>query len=81
MGGLLECTERLSYILSQGYHVADVAILYPVEPVVAGYGNEAVEAAFAAGEAIYRDGIDFDYMDYESLGPRRGARRPVACGR
>lgn len=68
MDGLLECTERLSYILSQGYHVADVAILYPVEPVVAGYGNEAVEAAFAAGEAIYRDGIDFDYMDYESLG-------------
>ena len=68
MDGLLECTERLSYILSQGYHVVDVAILYPVEPVVAGYGNEAVEAAFAAGEAIYRDGIDFDYMDYESLG-------------
>ena len=62
MDGLLECTERLSYILSQGYHVADVAILYPVEPVVAGYGNEAVEAAFAAGEAIYRDGIDFDYF-------------------
>lgn len=67
MDKLLECTERLSYILSQGYHVADVAVLYPVEPVVAGYGNEAVEAAFAVGEAIYRDGIDFDYMDYESL--------------
>lgn len=67
MDKLLECTERLSYILSQGYHVADVAILYPVEPVVAGYGDEAVGAAFAAGEAIYRNGIDFDYMDYESL--------------
>lgn len=76
MDKLLECTERLSYILSQGYHVADVAVLYPVEPVVAGYGNEAVEAAFAAGEAIYRDGIDFDYMDYGSL-----ARAEVRDGR
>ena len=76
MDKLLECTERLSYILSQGYHAADVALLYPVEPVVAGYGNEAVEAAFAAGEAIYRDGIDFDFMDYESL-----ARAEVRDGR
>lgn len=76
MDELLACTERLSYVLSQGHHVADVAVLYPVEPVVAGYGNEAVEAAFAAGEAIYRDGIDFDFMDYESL-----ARAEVHGGR
>ncbi|MCD7932351.1 MAG: hypothetical protein LUH15_13895 [Tannerellaceae bacterium] len=31
MSSLLECTERLSYLLSQGYHQADIAILYPVE--------------------------------------------------
>lgn len=67
MGILLECTERLSYILSQGYHVADIAVLYPVEPVVAGYGDSSVKTAFAAGENLYRDGLDFDFMDYESL--------------
>ena len=43
MGPFLECTERLSYILSQGYHRADVAILYPVESVVAGYDQTAVQ--------------------------------------
>lgn len=68
MKPLLECTERLSYILSQGYHVADVAVIYPVEPVIAGYGDKAVNTAFSAGEHIYRDGIDFDFIDYESIG-------------
>lgn len=75
METLLECTERLSYILSQGYHVADVALLYPVEPVVAGYGKKAVDTAFKIGENIYKAGIDFDFMDYESL-----ARADVANG-
>ncbi len=67
MKNLLECSERLSYILSQGYHVADIAVLYPVEPVVAGYGDKAVTTAFDAGERLYRDGLDFDFIDYESL--------------
>ncbi|MCD8176872.1 MAG: hypothetical protein LUE98_05385 [Tannerellaceae bacterium] len=67
MSSLLECTERLSYLLSQGYHQADIAILYPVEPVVAGYGDESVKQAFSIGEHLYRHAIDFDYMDYESL--------------
>lgn len=67
MDKLLECTERLSYLLSQGYHVADVAVLYPVEPVVAGFGDNSVRTAFDAGERLYRAGIDFDFMDYESL--------------
>ncbi len=67
MGQFLECTERLSYILSQGYHRADVAILYPVESVVAGYDQTAVQKAFSLGEYLYREGVDFDFMDYESL--------------
>ncbi|MEG1886212.1 MAG: glycosyl hydrolase [Alistipes sp.] len=75
MEGLLTCTERLSYLLSQGYHCADVALLYPVEPVVAGYGDAAVQTAFAAGEYLYKQGIDFDFMDYESL-----ARAEVQAG-
>lgn len=67
MQPLLTCTERLSYILSQGYHRADVAVLYPVEPVVAGYGDDCVKTAFDAGDYLYRNGFDFDFMDYESL--------------
>lgn len=67
METLLKCTERLSYLLSQGYHRADVAVLYPVEPVIAGYGNAAVKCAFDVAETLYSDGIDFDFMDYESL--------------
>lgn len=67
MEPLLECTERLSYLLSQGYHVADVAILYPVEPVVVGDGNKAPETAFEMGRRLYENAIDFDFIDYESL--------------
>ena len=67
-GPLMECTERLSYLLSQGVHRCDVGILYPTEPVIAGIdGEKAVDAAFRAGENIYSKGIDFDYIDYESL--------------
>lgn len=67
MQPLLICTERLSYILSQGYHRADIALLYPVEPIVAGYGDNCVKTAFEVGEYLYRNGMDFDFMDYESL--------------
>ncbi len=64
---MLEATERLSYLLSQGYHKCDVAIVYPVEPTVAGYGNNASDTAFKAGEMLYNKGIDFDFVDYSSL--------------
>ena len=68
MGELLKSTERLSYLLSQGKHRADVAILYPVAPMEAGLGGpEAVETAFAAAERLYRGGIDLDFIDFESV--------------
>ncbi|GAB6008657.1 glycosyl hydrolase [Dysgonomonas reticulitermitis] len=67
MGSMLECTERMSFLFSQGKHCADVAILYPVEPVIAGYGLDAVNCAFNVGETLYKQSIDFDFMDYESL--------------
>ena len=68
MGSLMKCTERLSYLLSQGVHKCDVAIIYPTEAVVAGVnGDEAVKTAFKTGEEIYKDGFDFDFIDYESL--------------
>jgi len=62
------CAKRLSYLLSQGDHRCDVAILYPVAPMEAGMdGDKAVQTAFALGEHLYRTGIDFDFMDFESL--------------
>jgi len=74
---LMHAVQRLSYILTQGTHRCDVAILYPVEPVIARTGGEeSVAAAFSAGEALYNAGIDFDFVDYQSL-----ARSTVEGGR
>jgi hypothetical protein len=68
MGSFLKCTERLSYILSQGHHRCDVAIVYPVAPTEAGLkGKEATETAFSIAKDLYPNGIDFDFMDFESL--------------
>jgi len=65
---LMNCIERLSYVLSQGHHVCDVALMYPVEPVQAGLkGEEAVETAFDIARDLYTSGIDFDFMDSQSL--------------
>ena len=64
---LLECMERLSYLLSQGTHCADIAIIYPVESVVAGDGNDAVDCAFRIANELYYKGMDFDFIDYQSL--------------
>jgi hypothetical protein len=65
---LMGAVQRLSYLLTQGKHRCDVALLYPVEPVIAGTAGQAsVDTAFAYGEALYNAGIDFDFIDYESL--------------
>jgi hypothetical protein len=68
MRGFMDCVQRLSYLLSQGYHRCDVAIVYPVAPMEAGIGGrEAVDSAFTTGEALYAKSIDFDFIDFESL--------------
>lgn len=67
MGTFLKYFERLSYLMSQGVHQCDVAVLYPVAPGQAGLGGEATEGAFAAGTALVRQGYDFIFMDAESL--------------
>jgi len=66
--GFMVCVQRLSYLLSQGHHRCDVAIIYPVAPMEAGMdGPEAVKTAFATGEQLFARGVDFDFMDFESL--------------
>jgi len=65
---LMKCNERLSYVLSQGHHVCDVALMYPVEPVQAGLnGDESVTTAFGIARDLYPAGLDFDFMDFQSL--------------
>ena len=68
MRGFMECVQRLSYLLSQGDHRCDVAIIYPVAPMEADMdGKEAVNTAFSTGKQLYAKGVDFDFMDFESL--------------
>lgn len=68
MGTFMDGVQRLSFLLSQGDHVCDVAVMYPVAPVEAGMdGARAVEVAFAAGEKLYGAGHDFDFIDFQSL--------------
>jgi hypothetical protein len=68
MRGFFECIQRLGYLLSQGHHRCDVAIMYPVAPKEADMdGDASVKAAFDTGERLYAAGIDFDFMDFESL--------------
>ena len=69
MAPFLSATERLCFLLSQGKHVADIAILYPVEAVVANPvdGKRSAGIAFKAGEELYKNGYDFDYIDFQSL--------------
>lgn len=76
MPGFLHCVERLSYVLSQGVHRCDVAVLYPVAPMEAGIGGDAaVTMAFTAMRGLYTAGIDADFIDFESV-----ARADVAQG-
>jgi hypothetical protein len=68
MGTFLKYFERLSYLMSQGVHRCDVAVMYPVAPGQAGLGGKAAtDAAFAAGTTLMNHGYDFIFMDFESL--------------
>ena len=62
----LKSAERLSYLLSQGKHVCDVAIMYPVAPLQAKNGGNKTEA-FKTGEILFNSGMDFDLIDFQSL--------------
>lgn len=68
MTDFLKCSERLSYVLSQGHHRCDIAMIYPVSPVEANLkGKEATQTAFDLANNLYPQGLDFDFMDFESL--------------
>ncbi len=68
MGVFLKYFERLSYLLSQGTFVADVAVLYPVAPFEAGLdGGKATQIAFDTGRALMAAGVNFEFLDADSL--------------
>lgn len=62
----LRYAERLCFVLSQGRHVCDVAILYPTETMQAIPGTD-FEFCKAVSNALSEAGIDFDFIDYSSL--------------
>jgi hypothetical protein len=67
---------RLSYIMSQGTHQADVALLYPLTTIHANWSGghdfsdnakESATTTFNLAKIIYKNGIDFDFIDDTSL--------------
>jgi len=61
-------SQRLCYLLSQGVHRCDVAVMYPVTPMQAGMdGQNAVKNAFGLANHLFARGIDFDFIDDDSL--------------
>jgi hypothetical protein len=72
MGAFLKYFDRLSYLLSQGTFVCDVAVLYPVAPFEAGLdGRKATKAAFDTAHALMAAGINFEFLDADSLARAR----------
>lgn len=68
MERLTGAVERMSYLLSRGVHSCRIGIVYPVAAAEGGIeGQKAVDTAFALGEAIYKRGLDFDFLDFESI--------------
>jgi len=68
MGVFLKYFDRLSYLLSQGTLVCDVAVLYPVAPFEAGLdGPKATQVAFDTARALMTAGINFEFIDADSL--------------
>jgi hypothetical protein len=60
--------DRLSYLLSQGHFVSDIAVIYPVAPYEAEMdGEKSRDAAFDLGRRLMEAGINFEFIDNESL--------------
>ncbi len=81
MEHFLRYFDRLSYLLSQGHFMADVAVIYPVAPYEADMdgdkdGERAKKTAFDLGTRLMAAGINFEFIDNDSL-----ARATVENGR
>ncbi|MDR1484650.1 MAG: hypothetical protein LBT09_07480, partial [Planctomycetaceae bacterium] len=64
----MDAEQRLAYLITQGNHVCDVAVWYPVAPAQAGIdGDKSRGLSFAMVENLYRNKIDADFIDFESI--------------
>ncbi|PXV59955.1 alpha-L-rhamnosidase-like protein [Dysgonomonas alginatilytica] len=62
----LEYSERLSFLLSQGTHVCDIAVMYPTETLQA-YPNADTKGMWDLVDSLSIRGLDYDFIDYQSL--------------
>lgn len=62
----LQYAERLSFVLSQGTHVCDIAVLYPTESMHA-YPKENGATMWNVTDSLTVHGLDYDFIDYQSL--------------
>lgn len=62
----LKYAERMCFLLSQGSHVCDIALMYPTETMQAVPGTDA-NSTFAVSEQLSSHGLDYDFIDYQSL--------------
>lgn len=62
----LKYAERMSFILSQGEHVCDLAVLYPTETMQAFPGTSA-GSTFKVTDELSAHGLDYDFIDYQSI--------------
>lgn len=62
----LQYAERMSFVLSQGTHVCDIAVLYPTEAMQA-YPDVNLDSFWQVTDELSACGLDYDYMDYQSL--------------
>lgn len=62
----LKYAERLSFLLSQGVHVCDIAVLYPTESMQA-YPGANPDVMWNVTDRLSEAGLDYDYIDFHSL--------------
>ena len=62
----LKYAERMCFLLSQGSHVCDIALMYPTETLQAVPGSKP-ELTFRVSDSLSVHGLDFDFIDYKSL--------------
>lgn len=62
----LKYAERLSFLLSQGTHVCDIAVMYPTESMQA-YPEANPEIMWQVTDRLSECGLDYDYIDFHSL--------------
>ncbi len=60
--------KRLASILTYGTHLCDAAVFYPVSSFDYGENCEKCkEATFSIAEQLFNHGIDFDFIDFQSV--------------